>query len=105
MSNAIVLSGGRNDAWQWDVNIRVHAPRVYERIDFVKDGELLSVQPTIVDGSTEAIVPNQLLVEPGNVYVYGAVHDDPALYTESRSCFRVLERERPADYVLEPTEV
>lgn len=99
------FTGGRENLFQWDVNVRLFAPRKYIRVDFLKGEELLSVKPEETEGGCEVIVPNQLLTEPGHVYVFGAMTEDAALYTMEKGCFRVIERERPADYVLEPTEV
>lgn len=105
----IQLENGKNKLYQWDINQRlVVKVEAGTQIHFASDRDnetcALVVKSYIENGVVYADIPNIMLQIAGiiNVYIYPT--DGVRGYTKHHFKFRVVEREKPADYVYTETE-
>ena len=103
------LLDGRSYAYQWDSNIYVILPKAKmgEEIHFAhrKDKKALVVNAIEIDSIIVAEVPNLLLQRAGFIQVYHFISDKKGNRTINRDELKVLEREKPDDYLYEESEI
>lgn len=103
------LLDGRSYAYQWDSNIYVILPKakIGEEIHFAhrKDKKALVVNAIEIDSIIVAEVPNLLLQRAGFIQVYHFISDKKGNRTINRDELKVLEREKPDDYLYEESEI
>ena len=103
------LLDGRSYAYQWDSNIYVILPKAKmgEEIHFAhrKDKKALVVNAIEIDSIIVAEVPNLLLQRAGFIQVYHFISDRKGNRTINRDDLKVLEREKPDDYLYEESEI
>lgn len=103
------LLDGRSYAYQWDSNIYVILPKakIGEEIHFAhrKDKKALVVNAIEIDSVIVAEVPNLLLQRAGFIQVYHFISDKKGNRTINRDELKVLEREKPDDYLYEESEI
>lgn len=95
------ILGGRECFYQWDLNQKlvVNDPTIKElHYSTMLCTEALICQ--VVDGAAD--VPNILLQQGTSIDVYGYCG---SCYTKAHKTFKVMPREKPADYVYTETEV
>lgn len=103
------LLDGRSYAYQWDSNIYVILPKakIGEEIHFAhrKDKKALVMTAIEIDSVIVAEVPNLLLQRAGFIQVYHFISDKKGNRTINRDELKVLEREKPDDYLYEESEI
>ena len=103
------LLDGRSYAYQWDSNIYVILPKAKmgEEIHFAhrKDKKALVMTAIEIDSVIVAEVPNLLLQRAGFIQVYHFISDKKGNRTINRDELKVLEREKPDDYLYEESEI
>ena len=103
------LLDGRRYAYQWDSNIYVILPKakIGEEIHFAhrKDKKALVMTAIEIDSVIVAEVPNLLLQRAGFIQVYHFISDKKGNRTINRDELKVLEREKPDDYLYEESEI
>ena len=105
----IQLENGKNKLYQWDLNQRLIVDveagvQVHFASDRDDEDKALPVVAYSEDELVYANIPNIMLQTPGiiNVYIYPT--DGVTGYTKQHFKFRVVEREKPTDYVYTETE-
>ena len=103
------LLDGRSYAYQWDSNIYVILPKakIGEEIHFAhrKDKKALVMTAIEIDSVIVAEVPNLLLQRAGFIQVQHFISDKKGNRTINRDELKVLEREKPDDYLYEESEI
>ncbi len=100
------LYGDKGLLYQWDLNQKVIVDKRVDRVDYcINAGEVLTVEPSVVDGLPVADIPNILLQESGSLTVYVRYNNQYGEYTYASSVLCVLPRPKPADYIYTETEV
>ena len=105
----IQLENGKNKLYQWDLNQRLIVDveagvQVHFASDRDDEDKALPVVAYSEDELVYANIPNIMLQTPGiiNVYIYPT--DGVTGYTKQHFKLRVVEREKPTDYVYTETE-
>ena len=95
----------RTYAFQWDSNIYVVLPKanVGDTVHFAhrKDKKSLVVIAKEIDSTVVAMVPNLLLQKAGFIQIYHFITDEKGSRTVNREELKVLEKEKPDDYLYE----
>lgn len=93
----ISVTGGA--VWQWDAGRTVSAAGADE-VHFARPGDDEALVSAVgADGLAD--VPNQLLLEPGDLLCWARVGEE----TVGSAAVPVLARSRPSDWVYTPTQV
>lgn len=96
-------------AFQWDSNIYVVLPKanVGDEVHFAhrKDKRSLVVIAKEIDATVVAMVPNLLLQKAGFIQIYHFITDEKGNRTVNREELKVLEKEKPDDYLYEESQV
>lgn len=99
----------RTYAFQWDSNIYVVLPKanVGDEVHFAhrKDKRSLVVIAKEIDATVVAMVPNLLLQKAGFIQIYHFITDEKGNRTVNREELKVLEKEKPDDYLYEECQV
>lgn len=99
----------RTCAFQWDSNIYVVLPKanVSDEVHFAhrKDKRSLVVIAKEIDATVVAMVPNLLLQKAGFIQIYHFITDEKGNRTVNREELKVLEKEKPDDYLYEESQV
>lgn len=99
----------RTYAFQWDSNIYVVLPKanVGDEVHFAhrKDKKSLVVIAKEIDSTVVAMVPNLLLQKAGFIQIYHFITDEKGNRTVNREELKVLEKEKPDDYLYEESQV
>lgn len=99
----------RTYAFQWDSNIYVVLPKanVGDEVHFAhrKDKRSLVVIAKEIDATVVAMVPNLLLQKAGFIQIYHFITDEKGNRTVNREELKVLEKEKPDDYLYEESQV
>lgn len=99
----------RTYAFQWDSNIYVVLPKANlgDEVHFAhrKDKRSLVVIAKEIDATVVAMVPNLLLQKAGFIQIYHFITDEKGNRTVNREELKVLEKEKPDDYLYEESQV
>lgn len=99
----------RTYAFQWDSNIYVVLPKanVGDEVHFAhrKDKRSLVVIAKEIGAIVVAMVPNLLLQKAGFIQIYHFITDEKGNRTVNREELKVLEKEKPDDYLYEESQV
>lgn len=91
---------GREAFYQWDANVKLIVEDTsISEVHFSNHAQENALVVEVVDGA--AAVPNILLQENWDIFVYGFAAD----YTKHSKTFKVIQRDKPADYVYTETEL
>lgn len=99
----------RSYAFQWDSDICVLLPnaKVGDEVHFAhrKDKKSLVTTAKLVGETVVAQVPNLLLQKAGFIQIYHFITDEKGNRTISRDELKVLEKEKPDDYLYEESQI
>ena len=106
---SIVLSDGRGQLYQWDIGryVKLVGFASCAAVNFFdpSSDEAFVVKTETRDGAICAPIPNQVLEHDRKVKVYAVGADADGKYIECATVIPLIPRQKPADYVYEPTEV
>ena len=98
----LTLNGGRNELWQWDTGRKLTFDADCSQVHFSNKFFGRSVDVDVVDGTAE--IPDVLLQADKDLLVWAFVGTAENGYTKISKIFKVIKRNKPADYVFTPPE-
>ena len=105
----IQLTDGRQCVYQWETGryIKLVDFSACEVVNFFNplSDEAYVVQTKMIDGILQAMIPNELLQLDKKIKLYATGTDSNGSFVEMHSVIMLVPRQKPLDYVYEPSEI
>lgn len=110
VSQVFKLADGRQNVYQWDINVKLLLDESNESADEVHFSARfsrisLSVEVVHTEDSSYVTIPNILLQKPNDIIAYSYITNADGSYTKYDTIIPVIARPKPSGYVYEETEI